>query len=110
MTLLYLNSDQMGQNNPELGRILMGLFLDKLATSETSIDVICCLNEGIRLTTEGSSVLDSLKAMVCKGTKIGTCITCLDYLKLRDKLIIGSPITMVQSVEFMRMADKIISP
>ncbi len=108
MTFLYLNSDQMGSGDPELGRKLLKIFLEKLAQADVKVDVIGCVNSGIFLTTEGSPVLDSLKALQKKGARIATCGTCLDYHQRRDKLLIGEVGSMDQTVEMMARADKII--
>jgi len=108
MTLLYLNSDMMGIGDPQLGRKLLKLFLNKLAESDTKIDVVGCVNAGVLLTSEGSEVLDSLKKLEDKGTQIATCGTCLDHLNLHDKLQIGEVGTMDQTVQVMATADRII--
>ena len=110
MTFLYLNSDQMGSGDPELGRELLKIFLEKLAGSNVKVDMIGCVNSGIFLTTEGSPVLDSLKILQEKGAQIATCGTCLDYHQRRDKIVIGEVGSMDQTVEIMATADKIIRP
>ena len=61
MTFLYLNSDMMGSGDPELGRKLLKIYLEKLADSDIHIDLIGCVNSGIFLTTERSHVIESLK-------------------------------------------------
>jgi len=89
MTLLYLNSNQMGSGDPALGKKLLKIFLEKLAASDVQVDLVGCVNSGIYLTSEGSEVLDSLKKLQQKGARISTCGTCLDHLHLREKLQIG---------------------
>ena len=37
MNFLYLNSDKMGEGDPELGRKLLLVFLEKLAASDVTI-------------------------------------------------------------------------
>ena len=110
MTFLYLNSDKMGQGDPQLGSKLMKSFLSELAKSEAKIDLIGCVNAGIHLTTRGSEVLDSLKILEKKGARIATCGTCLDYYKKKDELVIGEIGTMDQTVMVMAGADRIIRP
>jgi selenium metabolism protein YedF len=110
MTLLYLNSDQMGGGDSDLGRKLLKLFLEKLAASATPIDLIGCVNSGVRLTTEGSEVIAHLELLKARGARIATCGTCLEHLGLEDKLLIGEVGTMEQSVQAMAMADKVIHP
>lgn len=110
MTLLYLNSDRIGNGDEKLGRILLESFLEKLAKADIKIDHVVCLNSAIELTTEGSHVRDILEKLEERGANIATCGTCLDYYKRRDKLLIGQIGTMDQTVKMMLEADKIIQP
>ncbi|MEA1979803.1 MAG: sulfurtransferase-like selenium metabolism protein YedF [candidate division Zixibacteria bacterium] len=110
MIFLYLNSDQMGDGDPVLGRKLMKSFLSTLAKSDKKIDVIGCVNSGINLTTEGSEVLDSLEILLKKGARLASCGTCLDYHNMREKLQIGEIATMDMTIEVMATADKVIKP
>ena len=110
MTFLYLSSDQMGQGDEILGRKLMKVFLEKLAASDTSIDVVGCVNGGVRLTTEGSEVIESLEVFQARGARIASCGTCLEHLGLSDKLLIGEVGSMETAVQVMAMADKVIKP
>jgi len=110
MTFLYLCSDQMGIGEPELGRKLLALFLEKLAQSDFTVDLIGCTNSGVYLTTEGSAVIDTMRKLEKKGAKIATCGTCLDHLHLRDKLLIGQVGNMETMLQVMAVADRIIRP
>jgi selenium metabolism protein YedF len=108
MTLLYLNSDQMGEGDAELGRKLLLSFLEKLAVSDIQVDMVGCVNSGIKLTTEGSKAIESLHVLEQKGARIASCGTCLDHYQVRDKLLIGEVGTMEQSVQILGTADRII--
>jgi selenium metabolism protein YedF len=110
MTFLYLNSNMMGAGDPDLGKKLLRIFLEKLAASDVTVDLVGCVNSAVYLTTEGSQVLDSLQILAAKGARIATCGTCLDHLNLRSKLLIGEVGAMDQTVQVMSMADKIIRP
>ncbi|MHB2148568.1 sulfurtransferase-like selenium metabolism protein YedF [Calditrichota bacterium LG25] len=108
MIFLYLNSDKMGDGDPELGKKLLKSFLSELLASNTKIDFVGCVNSGINLTTEGSDVLEILKEFEKKGTKIATCGTCLKHYGKTEKLLIGQIGTMKMTVEIMTKADKVI--
>ncbi|MCK4548183.1 MAG: sulfurtransferase-like selenium metabolism protein YedF [Candidatus Eisenbacteria sp.] len=110
MTFLYLNSDKMGQGDPELGNKLMGIFLEELAKSDLRIDLIGCVNSGMNLTTKGSGVISSLRELEKRGARIATCGTCLDFHNKREDLLIGEIGNMEQTVQVMAEADKIIRP
>ena len=100
----------MGEGDPQLGRELLSIFLQKLAESNTHIDVVGCVNSGVYLTTKGSKVIDSMRKLEAKGAKIATCGTCLEHFGLKDKLLIGEIGTMDGTVEIMSIADRIIKP
>ena len=110
MTFLYLNSDVMGQGDPELGRRLLVSFLRELVAAEASIDLIGCVHRGVYLTTEGSEVLDSLEALQARGARIATCGTCLDHFALRESLKIGEIGTMDGTAAVFLAADRVIRP
>lgn len=110
MVFLYLNSDQMGQGDPELGKKLLESFLNELAQSETQVDMIGCVNSAINLTTEKSPALESLKSLEQKGARIATCGTCLEFNQKKDQLLIGEIGSMKDTVHIMANAAKIIRP
>ncbi|MFO7767783.1 MAG: sulfurtransferase-like selenium metabolism protein YedF [bacterium] len=110
MTFLYLASDRMGSGDDELGRELMVSYLRELAASEVRIDVVGCANSGIRLTTEGSKVIEYLEALQERGARIATCGTCLDHFGRREALLIGEIGTMDRTVRILATADRIIRP
>ena len=110
MTFLYLSSDRMGVGDDILGRKLLRIFIEKLAASEVPVDFVGCLNGGVRLTTEGSEALDSLRALEKRGARIATCGTCLEHHGLKDRLAIGVVGGMPQTVEMFATADRVIAP
>jgi hypothetical protein len=111
LTFLYLNSDMMG-NGPdkELGQKLLSLFLEKLAASKVSVDMIGCVNGGVFLTTCEGPALESLRLLQGRGARIASCGTCLDHLGLRDSLKIGEVGAMDMTVQIMATADRILQP
>jgi len=110
MTFLYLNSDKMGDGDPELGKKLMKIFLRTLLESGEKIDMIGCVNSAINLTTGDEEALEILKRFEQKGSLISSCGTCLEFHGKKDKLLIGGTGTMKNAVEIMLKAYKIIRP
>lgn len=110
MTFLYLSSNQMGSGDKELGQKLLIKFLEQLADSDVKIDVVGCVNSAVFLSTTGSVVIESLKKLQQRGTKIASCGTCLDHYNLKKDLLIGEIGTMDQTVQIMNQADKVIRP
>lgn len=111
MNFLYLNSDKMGEGDPELGRKLLVIFLEKLAASDVQVDVIGCVNNGIFLTTTPDGpALESLRRLEARGARIATCGTCLDHHNRHDLLQIGEVGGMDGTVQLMATADRVIRP
>jgi hypothetical protein len=83
-------------------------FLKNLAASDVAVDLVGCVNDGVRLTTEGSDAIPHLRILEDRGATVASCGTCLDHLELQNKLSIGIVGTMEQTVQIMATADKII--
>jgi selenium metabolism protein YedF len=108
--LLVLRSNVLGVGEPDLGEKLLGSFLSMLLESERQPARIICMNSGIFLTTEGSPVLDILGEFHEQGTEILSCGTCLDYYERKDKLLLGRPTNMRDTVSALLSFDKILQP
>ena len=108
--MLFLGSSQVGDGEPDLGTKLMDAFLKMFLESEQIPAKIVCMNSGIFLTTEGSPVIESLKIFDELGTEILSCGTCLAYFKREDKVLIGNPTNMKETVQAMLTFKKVLSP
>lgn len=108
--ILFLGSSGIGDGEPDLGAILMDSFLKMLLESGSIPARIFCMNSGIFLTTEGSNVLETLGKFEQHGTEILTCQTCLAYFRREDKLVIGKPTNMKETVNSMLEFKKVLAP
>lgn len=79
------------------------------ADSERSPETILFYADGVKLACEGSAVVDSLKALEKKGTRLILCRTCLDYFGLMDKVAAGSVGKMTDIVAALEEATKVVS-
>jgi selenium metabolism protein YedF len=82
-------SDTLGSGDDGLGRVLMRSFIYSLARAEARPERLMFMNGGVRLTCEGSDVLDDIRLMAEAGTIVKSCGTCLDFLHLKDALAVG---------------------
>ncbi|MEP0773659.1 MAG: DsrE family protein [Acidobacteriota bacterium] len=110
MTLVFLNSDRIGNGEPELGRKLLQLFLDRLVASDVKVDAVVCLHRAVLLTTEDNPALASLKALAARGALITSCGTCLEFFGRKEMLLVGAVGGMQQTVEMFATADRVIAP
>lgn len=108
--LLILKSSGMADSESDLGAKLMNSFLNVLLDTGSLPAKIICMGTGIFLTTEGSPVRELLDRFARNGTEISSCGTCLDYYGRSDKLIIGNPTNMKDTVGAMLNYQRILSP
>jgi len=106
--VVFITTDRLGTGEQQLGEILMKAFLNTLWDAEPKPAKILFLNDAVRLTTEGSEVLDSLKLLEESGVEIFSCGTCLEYYQLKDKLKVGLITNMYDSVDSLLSAGKVI--
>lgn len=106
---VLISTDIMGRGDDELGRVLMRNFLYSLARSERKPSAVMLMNGGVRLACEGSDVLDDLSLLVESGVVLKVCGTCLDFLKLTEKLAVGEVGTMAPAVDALMGDDDIVT-
>ncbi len=87
--VIVISGDKMGSGDDALGEALMKSYIYTLTEVSPMPDTVIFLNSGIKLTTEGSPVLDSLNKLLDAGIEIISCGTCLDFYGLKDKLKVG---------------------
>ncbi|WP_353893705.1 sulfurtransferase-like selenium metabolism protein YedF [Proteinivorax hydrogeniformans] len=104
---LIIQSDKLGQGDDTLGNALMKSFFFTLTETQPYPKRISFVNSGVRLACEGSEVLDAIKDLQQKGTKVASCGICLDFYKLKDKLIGGEITNMYDIVESMNEIDTV---
>ena len=105
--VFLIQSEGLGRGEEQLGSLLMANFLRLLGESQDKPEIIIFWNTGVRLVCEGSKVLDHLKRLEVQGVTILACTTCLEYLDLKDKMVVGKPTTMVKSIQSMFAGDLI---
>ena len=94
-SVVYLfGGNTLGRGSEELGEILLKSFFFSLLETEPQPKTLLFLNSGVKLTVEGSPVLDHLGTLASRGVKILSCGTCLDYFALKESLAIGEVTNM----------------
>ena len=106
--IILISTDVLGKGDRKLGETLMEAFIYTLVDAKPSPQKIILLNEGVKLATYGSPVLEPLEILQNKGVGILSCGTCINFYQLKDKLKIGTITNMVEVVESLSNADKVI--
>jgi selenium metabolism protein YedF len=102
-------TDRMGIGDDELGLKLMVNFLRTLKEMGSEMWRLVFVNNGVKLTIDGSEVLDDLKDFEKKGHKILVCGTCLNHFNLLERKQVGETTNMLDIVTAMQLADKVIN-
>jgi selenium metabolism protein YedF len=102
--------DKMGRGNDELGSVLIRAFMHTIAGQAEKPDVMIFYNTGVKLTVQGSEVLDDLKQLAAAGVEILVCGTCLNYFDLKDKLGVGMVSNMYDIAGTMSRAGRLLTP
>lgn len=105
-----LASDQMGQGDEVLGKLLMKGFVYALTQQDKLPETVLLYNGGARLSCAGSDSLNDLKELEAQGVEILTCGTCLNHYGLSQQLSVGGVTNMYEIVERMTQARKLVRP
>jgi selenium metabolism protein YedF len=108
--VVYINSSLLGVGDEALGSILMRSFLKTFVDLEQKPSRLILINSGVRLATEDSPVLETLKCLSEEGVEILACGTCLDFYGLKEKVRVGKISNMYEIVETLVGADRLIRP
>ena len=108
-TVHLVTRNGMGQAPEELQRILAVNFFGISADSELSPETILFYADGVKLACEESPVVECLRALEKKGTRMILCRTCLDYFGLMEKVAVGSVGKMTDIVAALEAATKVVS-
>lgn len=106
--VVFIESDSIGRGSEELGRILMRSFLHTLAEAEYNPAKIILVNSGVKLTCEGSEVIEDMRHLSGQGAEILSCGTCLDYFGFKTKLQVGRISNMYEILSSLAQAGKVL--
>ena len=107
--VIVIPSDQMGRGEEELGQILIRSFLYTLTEVGDGPDTMIFFNAGVKMTVDGSAVLDDLRTLEKNGVEILVCGTCLDYFGIKDKIAVGQISNMYTITETMLSAGRLVT-
>ncbi len=107
-TVVVFPCDCMGKGDDELGAVLVRAFIHTLGEISPRPDGLIFFNAGVKLTADGSAVIEDLRALEETGIRILVCGTCLDFFGLKDKLRAGMISNMYDIAETMLSAGRIV--
>lgn len=107
--VVMVTTDRMGYGDDSLGLKLMANFIRTVKEFGPELWRLVFVNNGVKLTTESSDVVDVLISLESDGVKIMVCGTCLDHYGLSDAKRAGETTNMLDIVTAMHLADKVIT-
>lgn len=108
-TLVMITHNTIGTGSRELGEKLMVSFVKTLAEIKDSLWRLVFVNEGVKLTVEGSETYPMLAELEKQGVSILVCGTCLDFFNLVDRKKAGETTNMLDIMTSLQVAAKIIN-
>jgi len=108
--MVYINAHLLGVGDEALGSILMRSFLKTLLELEKKPLRLILINSGVRLASEGSEVLETLKMLSEKGIDVISCGTCVDFYGLKEKIRVGRISNMYEITQSLLEADRLLRP
>jgi len=109
-SVILIPSETMGQGDDELGRLLMRGFFHTLQELDTLPDKIIFYNSGVKLTVNGSDVLEDIRELAQAGVEMLVCGTCLNFFSLTDRLAVGTISNMYEIADVLTSAGRLIRP
>lgn len=109
-TVVLVAAATMGSGDDELGRILLRNFLLTLAELEIPPTAIYFINAGVKLTVDGADTVEILQKLSDLGIDLAACGLCLDFFKLREKVVVGRITNMLDIVQGMANAGSVLRP
>ena len=107
--MLLVSTDRMGFGDDQLGRKLMLSFLRTVSEMGDELWRLVFVNNGVKLSIDGSDVLETLQDYEANGLHILVCGTCLTHFDLLEAKQVGQTTNMLDIVTAMQLADKVIT-
>ena len=107
--MVMVASNAMGHGDDALGEKLMLSFLKTLKEIGEELWRLVFVNNGVKLTVQGSEVLPAIQELDQAGIHILVCGTCLTHFDLLDQKQVGETTNMLDIVTAMQLADKVIN-
>ena len=107
--MVLIATDRLGFGDDELGKKLIISFIKTIGEMGDELWRLVLVNNGVKLTIDGSPVLEDLVAYENDGLTILVCGTCLTHFGLLEAKKIGETTNMLDIVTAMQLADKVIN-
>ena len=108
--VMVIPADTMGRGDDALGGVLMRAYVKTIKSLSPLPAKIFFYNTGVKITATESDLIAPLRELAGQGVEIYSCGTCLDFLNLKDTLLVGQTTNMFEIMEAMAQSSKVVSP
>jgi selenium metabolism protein YedF len=108
--VVAITSDKMGEGDEELGHLLMTNFIKALKDLDKLPQKMVFYNNGVKLASNSSPIVEHLKDMEKMGVEIILCATCVNYYSLESLIGVGIVSNMYTIAELLASAGNIVRP
>jgi len=108
--VVVISSDKMGEGDEELGHLLMANFIKALKDLDELPSRMVFYNNGVKLATKSSPVIEHLRDLEKMGVELMLCATCISHYSLESVVGAGTVSNMYTITEVMASAGNIIKP
>lgn len=107
--MVLISTDRLGFGDDVLGKKLIISFIKTIKEMGDELWRLVLVNNGVKLTIDGSPVLEELVSYEKEGLTILVCGTCLSHFDLLEAKKVGETTNMLDIVTAMQLADKVIN-
>jgi selenium metabolism protein YedF len=108
--VVVISSDKMGEGDEQLGLLLMNTFINALRDLEELPQKLLFYNSGVKLVTNNSPVIETLRDLEKMGVEIMTCGTCVNHYSLASVIGAGTISNMYTMAGIMASTGKVLKP
>ena len=108
--VVVISYDKMGEGDEELGHLLMANFIKALKDLDELPSKMVFYNNGVKLATKSSPVIEHLRDLEKMGVELMLCATCISHYSLESVVGAGTVSNMYTITEVMASAGNIIKP
>ena len=107
---VFFNKEGLGSGDAELGMNLAKMAIFTLSESENIPTYVLFMNGGVKLTTGVEpQIIENLKTLIEKGTKVLVCGTCLNFFGIKEDCKVGTVSNMYDILGAMQEVSKVIT-
>ena len=108
--VVAITSDKMGEGDEELGHLLMTNFIKALKDLDELPQKMVFYNNGVKLVTNSSPVIEHLRDLEKMGVELMLCATCVNHYSLESVVGAGTLSNMYAIAETMASSGNIVRP